>query len=72
MATITNGNATSGKNTGQIGANTRPVHGNDVKGAVPQRHRIRLGEGNGTSDPYGTGDASRIPSTKGTNNPTGY
>ena len=32
----------------------------DISGPVRQKHRLRLGEANGESNPYGTGEPSKV------------
>lgn len=32
----------------------------DTKGPVPQRHRLKLGEANGETNPYGNGEPSKV------------
>ena len=48
----------------QLGKNAKPVKGVDAKGPVPQHHRNRLGEADGATNPYGTGQISREPTSK--------
>ena len=49
------------KNTGQIKP-TKGMPKEPISGPVPQHHRLRLGEGDGESNPNGVGN----PSTKST------
>lgn len=55
---------TDAQNTGHISKNRSPVKGLDVKGPVPQRHRLKLGVADGTTNPYGNGTPSRVPTAK--------
>ena len=48
----------------QISANHKPVKGVEVKAPVRQQYRNRLGEADGATNPYGTGQISREPTSK--------
>lgn len=51
----------SDTNTGHLSTTRRAVKGLDVKAPVPQSHRNKLGLADGTTDPYGNGEPSRVP-----------
>ena len=53
-----------GRNTGQEGRWHTAVVKKDVAGPIRQSHRNKLGQADGTTDPNGVGNPSRVPSTE--------
>jgi hypothetical protein len=52
----------TGRNTGNLSRPPKATLGEDASPPVPQRHRLRLGEGDGMKNPYGNGAPSRVSS----------
>lgn len=55
---------TTTRNASNLTRNAKPVTKEDARPPVPQRHRNQLGKADGTTNPYGDGEPSKVSTVK--------